>query len=288
MAVDAAPLPPACAPSKSKKRQQSTPAVRQLAPPDVLSLAQLLPSTRQLLSSPTVLKALGVRPEEIPELAKRLKEEGPPRHGRGRGGEPASNNNNNNNSNSNSNKRRSKLEELREREIQLAKLDAARAAEKQGLCRKREIDTMLGLGKKGPTVPMIYGEPRPNTPDPGGEIEEQRKKRRMEEVDSRLGLSDSTIGNFTVDNPINMGVATNNMAALRRAAIDALLGLIDSSDILPAGAKASTESDDEEALSRRIEFTKRRIGKEMDILDSGRMAQMDLILGLRSMTNTWD
>ena len=255
-------------------------AVRQLAPPDVLSLARLLPSTRQLLSSPTVLKALGVRPEEILELTKRLKEEGPPRRGRGRGGEPASNNNNT--------KRRSKIEELREREIQLAKLDAARAAEKQDLCRKREIDTMLGLGEKGPTVPMIYGKPIPNTPHAGGEIEEQRKKRRMEEVDSRLGLSNSTIGDFTVEVPINKGVATNNMAALRRAAIDALLGLIDNNDILPAGAKSSTESDNEEDLSCRIELTKRRIGEEMDILDSGRMAQMDLILGLRSMTNIWD
>lgn len=237
-----------------------------LIPSDILALADLLPSTRPLLSSPTVLKALGVRPEEVQELVKRLKEEGPPRGG---GGEPSSNH-----------KRKSKLEELREREIQLAKLDAARA-EKQDLCRKREIDTMLGLGEKGPAVPVTYGKP---TPDTGGEIVEQRKKRRMEEMDSQLGLFNNEIGEFTVEDLLNKGISTTNRTALRRAAIDALLGLIDSNDISPAGAKQSTEPGN----SCRVELTKRRIDEEMGLLDSGRMAQMDLILGLkpsRSMTD---
>ena len=291
---------------KNGKGKQSTTAVaqqkrqqqQQLTLSDILALAQLLPSTRPLLSSQAVLKALGVHPEEAPELAKRIKEEEGPR-----GGKPASNNGNNGNNgnttttntnnNNNNNRRRSKLEELREREIQLAQLEDAARAEKQDLHRKREIDTVLGLGEKiGPVVPMTYayGELISGTPGitAGGEVEKPRKKRRMEEIDGQLGLSHSEVGGFTVGNPINKGIAASNRVALRRAAIDALLGLIDINGISPAGAKQSTELDNEGNLSCTIELTKRQIDEEMNLLDSGRMAQIDLILGLkhsRSMTN---
>jgi len=268
-----------------------------ILPSDILTLATLLPSTRPLLLSTKFLKALDFTPEETASLAKALSSD------KLRGCAAG--------------KRKTKFEQLRERELQLAKdeaRDEAKAEKKKEVKRRREIDHVLGLvGKgKGDVGKETYKKPEAitTTTTPAAaatdseqrdgekvEVEQettkQRKRRKIKELDRQLGLhpdKEAPVRPEVRDVvatrlPDIVGskqtqpanIDTDDAVAIRRARVDILLGLVGNNSTPGDGYESQPED-----LRNKAEVTRRRIDTEMNLLNSARMAQMDAILGLLS------
>ncbi|KAF8424028.1 hypothetical protein EV426DRAFT_98943 [Tirmania nivea] len=285
-----------------------------IVPSDILALATLLPSTRPLLLSQKFLKALDLTPEETTSLSKALKEQQPSSDKLG-GGVVG--------------KRKSKLEHLRERELQLAKEEEEEAiAEKKEVKRRREIDHALGLVGKGKGAwkrkEKVYGKipeaattttaaaavaATATTGDQGQQLQDekeeehdeaeqesaaQRKKWKIQELDRQLGLlptgdnlpDEEALGTPSMPELVDIErtqlahIDTDDAAAIRRAGIDVLLGLV-VNNATPVD-EPEPQSEKENDLISKVEVTRRRIDAEICLLNSARMAQMDAILGLLS------
>lgn len=308
-------------PTPSKPKSRPKPPIT-LRPADILILADLLPSTRPLLSTAKFLKALNLSPEETAELTKNLKELT----------STTTATTTTTTASTGRVKPKSKLEQLRERELQLAREEAKQEAQEEkrkearrkkeldqalGLVgktgrelreekrkearRKREIDQALGLvGTVGSKSSDYCGKVTASYEAQQGDdkLAEQRKKRRVEDLDRQLGLIPAT-GNLLdtgeegggdtkadteTSDALSTRIDVGDAAAIRRAAIDVLLGLVGSNEPSPGGSGARPEAVDD--LRSETELTRIRIDKEMVLLNSTRMAQMDAILGLLSPPRT--
>ena len=223
--------------TSTSKRRNAKPklATEFFTQDNVLTLATLLPSTRPLLSTSTFLKLLNLSPEQTQSLKDKLRDlgghrgggEGSAGDGGGTGAEVGKGASR---GNAPLPKLKRKIDELRQRELDLARKEArekklaAKSREKE---RKRDIDKSLGLagarakGKtpgKGSNLPGAKGNAKkPNSNDcnynhggveiEGGVLlrhpvrpakfgsgkEEQGKKRRISEMDRILGLGSSTL-----------------------------------------------------------------------------------------------
>ena len=124
---------------------------------------------------------------------------------------------------------------------------------------------------------------------------EQRKKRKIKELDRQLGLfptgddlpDEEALGRaknmpelVDIKRTQSAHIDTGDAAAVRRAGIDALLGLVENN--ATPGDEHESQSEKESDLMNRAEVTRRRINADMDLLNSARMAQMDAILGFLS------
>ena len=150
--------------------------------------------------------------------------------------------------------------------------------------------TAAAAATAGDQGQQLQGEKEEDDDEAEQEVLEQRKRRKIQELDWQLGLLPARDDLPDKEAPSRdympelLDIDTDDTAAIRRAGIDILLGLVGNSTTLDN--EYESQSQKENDLMDKAEVTRRRIDAEMGLLNSARMAQMDAILGLLSPRKT--